>query len=75
VSGFCVFVLCCAVFVVLNAILMSVFFSRFVIVLTFGLWYVNIANFFFFCSLIFGSCCFYFCFVSVISFVIRCVAY
>jgi hypothetical protein len=44
-SGFRVFVLCCIVFVVLNVILMSVFFNRFVIVLTFALWYVNVSIF------------------------------
>jgi hypothetical protein len=50
VLGFRVLALCCIVFVVLNAILMSVFFNRFVIVLTFALWYVKVAH----VSLFFG---------------------
>jgi hypothetical protein len=64
-SGLRVFILCCIVFVVLNAILMSVFFNRFITVLIFVLWYVNVAHFFF--PLVYGACCF--CFVYVISLV------
>src|SRR5215469_13878330 len=48
VLGCRVLVLCFNVFVGLYAILMSVSLKRFVIVLTFGLWYVNIAHFLFF---------------------------
>jgi hypothetical protein len=72
VLGFHVLVLCCIVFVVLYAILMSVSLNRFVIVLTFALWYVKFANFLLF-SLVFGSCCF--CCVCGFSFVIKCRGY
>jgi hypothetical protein len=68
-SGFRVLVVCCVVFVVLYAILTSVFMNRFVIVLTFGLWYVRFANFLRF-TLVFGSCCFG-C-VCAFSFVVKC---
>jgi hypothetical protein len=61
VSGFRVLVLCCILFVVLYAYLMSLSSIRFVIVLTFPLWCVKVAHFLPF-SLVFGSCCF---FVSV----------
>ena len=70
-SGLRVLVLCCIVFVVLCAILMSVSLNRFVIVLTFELWCVKVAHFLPFpsFSVVFGSCCF-FC-IRVFSLVIR----